>query len=101
MESTDRRRRLPTDVGAMLAGARRRRGWSIRAAAERAGISHGYLWMLEHAERAPSVLVASDLSATLKLDGGERATLMGHAVNDAGRCWRWQQADEREARHER
>lgn len=90
------RRRLPPEVATMLRRARMRRGWSFRRAAGRAGIAFGYLHMLEAGKRCPSVLVAYSLARALELDDEDRATLMAHAVNDAGRCWRWPGTRERE-----
>jgi transcriptional regulator with XRE-family HTH domain len=68
----------------MLRQARAGRG--LRATAEQAGISHGYLTFLERGERCPSLEVAQSLADALWLGDADRRRLLDAAVTDAGRC---------------
>jgi transcriptional regulator with XRE-family HTH domain len=79
------RRAVPPDVAAMLAEARRNRGWSIREAARRAGVTPGTIVHLEAARRAPSIIVAEDIIEAYGLPPRDAARLRNAAVTDAGR----------------
>jgi len=79
------RRTLPDDVAAMLAAARRERGWSLREAARRAGVAAGTIVHLEKGRRAPSIIVAEDIIRAYRLGGLDAGRLRSAAVTDAGR----------------
>jgi transcriptional regulator with XRE-family HTH domain len=79
------RRVITPDVAAMLAAARRGRGWSLREAARRAGVSPGTIVHLEAARRAPSIIVAEDIIEAYGLPPADAARLRSAAVTDAGR----------------
>lgn len=79
-------RHVPPDgLGPMLRAARTRTGLSLRALGRRAGLSAGYLCMLESGQRCPSVSTASALADALGLDREEWAVLFDAAVHGAGR----------------
>ena len=79
------RRTPPEDLGPMLRAARVRTGIGQREAGRRAGVSQGYLWLLEAGQRVPSTAVAEVLEEVLALTVEERAQLRAAAVDDAGR----------------
>lgn len=86
----DTRHYLPADLAAALRAARLRRVGGLRRCAGQVGISPGYLCMLEQGKRCPSVAVARDLAAVLKLEQREpdlAARLLALARPDAGRSW--------------
>jgi len=56
-------RHLDPLIGRALRAARRRRGWSLRRAANMIDISAGYLCLLEQGKRVPSTIVAASLVA--------------------------------------
>jgi len=86
--SDDSRRHYPPPgFGAVLNAARRRRGLSQRELAADAGISAGYLAMLETDRRAPSKSVADTLVLALRLDGADRLVVLSAAIPDVGRDW--------------
>jgi transcriptional regulator with XRE-family HTH domain len=87
MENTTRHLPLPPDLAALLAARRRQLGWSYRQAARRTGIAHGYLCMLEHGQRAPSIIVAVILSRAYGLSAADADRLAAVAVYDHGRDW--------------
>jgi transcriptional regulator with XRE-family HTH domain len=93
MEVT-RRHRLPADVAAALGAHRLARGLGQREAARRAGISQGYIWLLEHGERCPSVEVAAALADALELGPELAGRLLDVARRDAGRSSHWRRAAE-------
>jgi DNA-binding XRE family transcriptional regulator len=80
------RRELPPELAAMLAVARRDRGWSLREAARRAGVTPGTIVHLEKGRRAPSIIVAEDLIAAYRLPHADAERLRSAAV-PAGRRW--------------
>lgn len=80
---------LSAEVAAGLRSARLRLGLSYRAAAQRAGLQHGYLCELEHSNRCPSVTVARVLIDALRLDAAVAARLLQEARPDAGRDSPW------------
>lgn len=69
----------------MLAAARRDRGWSLREAARRAGVTPGTVVHLEKGRRAPSIAVAEDIIAAYRLPYADAERLRSAAVTDAGR----------------
>lgn len=79
------RRTLPPELGAMLAAARRRRGWGVREAARCIGVSPGTIVHLERARRAPSLIVAEDIIEAYRLPAADADWLRSAAVTDAGR----------------
>ncbi|MGH3218969.1 MAG: helix-turn-helix domain-containing protein [Streptosporangiaceae bacterium] len=81
-EST--RRTVTPDLAAVLAAARRRRGWSLREAARNVGVAHGTIAHLEKARRAPSAIVAESIFRAYRLDPDEAAMLRAEAVEGAG-----------------
>ena len=87
MVDDSRRHYPPPGFGAILSAARRRRGLSQRELAAAAGISAGYLAMLETDRRAPSESVALDLVDALRLTGNDRLTVLDASVPDIGRDW--------------
>jgi DNA-binding XRE family transcriptional regulator len=79
------RRELPADVAGMVATARRRRGWGVREAARRIGVSPGTIVHLEKGRRAPSVIVAENIIDAYRLPDESAEMLLAVAVTDAGR----------------
>jgi transcriptional regulator with XRE-family HTH domain len=74
MDSPAERRRqdpLP-EFGPALRAARIRARWSLRQLARRAGTTAGYLSLLEHGHRAPSVVTIDMLTTALALTPHER-----------------------------
>ncbi|MFF3891791.1 helix-turn-helix transcriptional regulator [Streptomyces sp. NPDC001812] len=69
----------------MLRAARERAGLGQQEAARRAGLTQGYVWLLENGRRTPSMAVAELLADALALTLEECRTLYGAAVDDAGR----------------
>jgi transcriptional regulator with XRE-family HTH domain len=85
-DGAHRGRHYPPDtLGPILARARARSGLSVRQMARRAGISFGYLSMLERGRRCPSQSVALALAVALELDAAERAALYEAAIPNVGR----------------
>lgn len=74
----------PPGFGAALVAARAAAGLGVRETARRAGITPGYLCMLQAGQRSPSRAVAAALAAVLGLDGQARAVLAGGAVPGVG-----------------
>ena len=85
-EETTRHTVTP-ELAAMLADARRRRGWGQREAARNAEVSYGMIGHLEHGRRAPSAAVAENLIDAYQLGPAEAAMLRAEAVEDAGRSY--------------
>ena len=54
-------RTIGRDVADMLADARHARGWSLREAGRRLGVTAGTIVHREKARRAPSIIVAEDI----------------------------------------
>jgi transcriptional regulator with XRE-family HTH domain len=79
------RRTLPPAIADGLRVARHAQRLSFRAAAERVGILPGYLCLIEQGKRCPSVAVAEDLIAGLRLDPELAEQLRAVAVPDKGR----------------
>ncbi|HSH59281.1 MAG TPA: helix-turn-helix transcriptional regulator, partial [Acidimicrobiales bacterium] len=52
------KRHLPADIARSLGLGRHHRGWSLRTAERRLGVSFGYLCHLESGNRVPSSVVA-------------------------------------------
>jgi DNA-binding XRE family transcriptional regulator len=71
-------------LSAVLAAARRRRGWSVREAARNIGVAAGTVVHLEKGRRAPSTVVAESIIRAYQLDSGEAAMLLAEAVEGAG-----------------
>ena len=82
------RHTIPRHVAVMLRDARRSRGWSLRTAGRRAGVSPSTLVHLEAARRAPSETVAAAIIRAYELLPSEAAALWDVAVAGAGRDWR-------------
>lgn len=82
-EST--RRTITPELAAMLANARRRRGWSLREAARNVGVAFGTIGHLEHARRAPSASVARNIICAYQLTEAEAEMLCAEAIEDAGK----------------
>jgi transcriptional regulator with XRE-family HTH domain len=80
-----RRHVLTPETAAMLASARRSRGWSLRQAARQTGVSFGTIGNLETARRAPSTAVALILVSAYRLSHDDSRQLLGESVTDAGR----------------
>jgi ribosome-binding protein aMBF1 (putative translation factor) len=72
-------------LAAMLAAARRRRGWSQREAARETGVAYGMIGHLEHCRRAPSAALAEAIVTAYELGPAEAALLLAEAVEGAGR----------------
>lgn len=81
------RHTIPADLAAALRGARQDRGLGLREVAGLVGVDAGHLSRIERAERCPSVAVARDLVAKLKLAPDLAARLLAVARPDAGRSW--------------
>ena len=81
---TSSRRTPPPEFGPALAAGRAAAGLSLREAARRCGVSHGYLSLLEAGQRSPSRSVARNLVDCLDLDVTARAVIEGAALSDAG-----------------
>jgi transcriptional regulator with XRE-family HTH domain len=82
------RHSLPPELAAALRAARVALGLGVCEAAQRIGIPHGYLSMLEHGTRCPSTSVAHELRRALELEPAIAAHLFAVARPDAGRSWR-------------
>ena len=82
------RHRLPADLAAALRTARHARGLGLREAARTAGVSGGYMHMIEHGDRCPSRAVAEDLIVALDLDRALANGLLDFARPNAGRSWK-------------
>jgi transcriptional regulator with XRE-family HTH domain len=78
---------LSPEAAAGLQAARRRLGLSFREASERAGVSTGFLWNLEHGKRCPSIDMARCLIAAFDLDAVAAARLLDEARPDVGRSF--------------
>ena len=83
-EDTTRHTVTP-DLAAMLAYARRRRGWSQREAARKIKVAYGMIGHLEHCRRAPSASLAEEIIDAYQLNPAEADMLRAEAVEDAGR----------------
>lgn len=81
------RHTITPELAAILAAARRRRGWGQREAARRIGVSLGMVGHLERARRAPSSMVAEAIIGAYRLDPGEALMLRSEAIEDAGRSY--------------
>lgn len=79
------RRTPPQALGPMLRAARERAGLGQGESARQAGVTQGYLWLLENGQRCPSMAVAERLADVLALTLEECRALYGAAVDDAGR----------------
>jgi transcriptional regulator with XRE-family HTH domain len=77
----------PAEFGDTLRRRRVERGLGLRAAARAAGLSPGYLSMLEHGHRSPSESVAEALVGTLRLTGDDAETVLSAAIPGVGRDW--------------
>jgi transcriptional regulator with XRE-family HTH domain len=82
------RHSLTQETATMLAAARKSCGWSLRQAAARVGVRHGFVAMLERGERAPSRVTADALIDAYQLDAAAAALLRSEAVTGAGRDYR-------------
>lgn len=83
------RHTLPAPVAVSLFCGRIRQRLTIREAADLIGISHGYLYLLETGQRAPSESVARDLARVLLADRpADAEKLLAAAVPGAGRDWK-------------
>jgi ribosome-binding protein aMBF1 (putative translation factor) len=80
----ERRHQLGPEAAAMLAAARKRRGWSFRQAAASVGIAHGMIAMLEAGTRAPSRVTAEALITAYGLGEADAALLRREAVHGVG-----------------
>lgn len=88
------RHTLPAPVAVSLFCGRIRQRLTIREAADLIGISHGYLYLLETGQRAPSESVARDLARVLLPDRPRAAeALLAASVPGAGRDWKPPAAD--------
>jgi ribosome-binding protein aMBF1 (putative translation factor) len=77
--------RMPNDVAQLIARARLRLGWSYRRAAQACGTSCGYVHMLEHGVRCPSVVMAESLISGLKLSADDAESLRRVSLSGVGR----------------
>jgi transcriptional regulator with XRE-family HTH domain len=78
------RRTITPELAAMLAAARRRRGWPLREAARNVGVSVGTIGHLEKGRRAPSTVVAEAIIRAYDLSPADAAMLLAEAVEGAG-----------------
>src|ERR1017187_825434 len=62
---------IGADLAAMLAAARRSRGWSLREAGGGVGVASATIAHLEHCRRAPSAYVADAIAAAYELAAGD------------------------------
>jgi transcriptional regulator with XRE-family HTH domain len=79
------RRAVTPDLAAMLRSARTGRGWSVRQAAQRAGVTPGTIAHLERARRSPSLIVAEAIAGAYELEPAAARALLAEAVSGAGR----------------
>lgn len=77
--------KLPEDIARLISRARLRRGWSYRRAAKACGTVCGYVHMLEHGQRCPSVVMAEALISGLKLNPSEAELLRAVSLRGVGR----------------
>lgn len=80
------RSQLSASLAAELRAARLERGLSLLGAAVAAGVSRGYLWLLETGQRCPSLIVADALIEALGMGDESAERLRAVAKTDAGRC---------------
>jgi ribosome-binding protein aMBF1 (putative translation factor) len=76
---------LPEDIARLISRARLRHGWSYRQAAGACGTVCGYVHMLEHGRRCPSVVMAEALISGLKLIPSEAEQLRAVSLRGVGR----------------
>ena len=76
---------IGADLAAMLAAARRSRGWSLREAGRRVGVAYATIAHLEHCRRAPSAYVADAIAAAYELAAGDAEWLRSAAIADVGK----------------
>lgn len=81
------KRWLDPAVAQVLRSGRLRRGWSFRTAGRETGVAFGYLCLLEHGKRVPSVAVAEALVKTYGLTASEAALLRSVALEGVGRSF--------------
>lgn len=81
-------RHLPAEIATIFRHARRRRGWSYRAAAKELGIALGYVAMLDKGQRVPSTVVAEVLIEGYDLTDDEACLVRSVAIPHVGRDWR-------------
>jgi transcriptional regulator with XRE-family HTH domain len=79
------RHTITPELAAVLADARLRRGWSLREAARNVGVAAGTIAHLEHARRAPSVVVARNIARAYQLSPSEADMLFAQAIENAGK----------------
>ena len=77
--------RLSDDVARLIARARLRLGWSYRQAAGACGTTCGYVHMLEHGQRCPSVVMAEALITGLELNADDAESLRRVSLRGVGR----------------
>jgi transcriptional regulator with XRE-family HTH domain len=61
----------PVQIGALLAGYRRKRGLSQETLAGRAGLDRTYIGMIERGERSPTLLAVWSILDALDVDWAE------------------------------
>jgi transcriptional regulator with XRE-family HTH domain len=88
LKAAQGRRTPPPSLGRMLRRARIRAGLSQGQLARTAGLTQGYVSLLEAGLRVPSLAVAEALAVPLRLTVRECHTLYGAAITDAGRSAR-------------
>ena len=79
------RHQPPPDFGPTLTAARNRAGLGLRAAARAAGISPGYLCLLEQGRRSPSETTAEALIDALNATGQDAQSIRDAAIPGTGR----------------
>ena len=79
------RHQPPPDFGPTLTAARTAAGLGLRAAARKAGVSAGYLCLLEQGKRSPSETTAEALIDALNATGTAARSIRAAAIPDVGR----------------
>ena len=89
------RHTITSELAAVLADGRRRRGWSLREAARNVGVAFGAISHLEHARGEPSATVARNIIRAYRLTEAEAEMLCAEAIEDAGKDSPWKRKPRR------
>jgi DNA-binding XRE family transcriptional regulator len=65
--------------------ARAGKGWTLKTAAQRCGVSISTIWAMENGTRCPSVSIAGDVAKGYGLSTDDTVDLMSEALRNVGR----------------